>query len=56
MLTAHNPETIAAPVAYYSHGIEVPAGARTLHIAGSLASPRKRPLKSGLKLSTGGSG
>ena len=34
MLTAHNPDTIALPVAFYSHGIEVPAGARTLHIAG----------------------
>ncbi|NNE84691.1 MAG: RidA family protein [Alphaproteobacteria bacterium] len=34
MLTAHNPDTISPPVAFYSHGIEVPAGARTLHIAG----------------------
>jgi len=34
MLQAHNPDTIAPPVAFYSHGIEVPAGARTLHIAG----------------------
>ena len=34
MLTAHNPDTIAPPVAFYSQGIEVPAGARTLHIAG----------------------
>lgn len=34
MLTAHNPDTIAPPVAFYSHGIEIPPNARTLHIAG----------------------
>lgn len=34
MLKVHNPDTIAPPVAFYSHGIEVPPGARTLHIAG----------------------
>lgn len=34
MLKIHNPDTIAPPVAFYSQGIEVPAGARTLHIAG----------------------
>lgn len=34
MLKIHNPDTIAPPVAFYSHGIEVPPNARTLHIAG----------------------
>lgn len=34
MFKIHNPHTIAPPVAFYSQGIEVPAGARTLHIAG----------------------
>lgn len=34
MLKIHNPDTIAPPVAFYSQGIEVPPGARTLHIAG----------------------
>lgn len=30
------PDEIAAPVGLYSHAIEVPAGARTLHIAGQV--------------------
>jgi len=30
------PDEIAAPVGIYSHAIEVPAGARTLHIAGQV--------------------
>ncbi len=34
MFKVHNPDTIAPPVAFYNHGLEVPAGARTLHIAG----------------------
>jgi len=30
------PDEIAAPVGMYSHAVEVPAGARTLHIAGQV--------------------
>ena len=33
-LTLHNPTSIAPPVAWYSQGVEIPPGARTLHIAG----------------------
>lgn len=31
-----NPGSIAAPVSTYSHAIEVPAGARTLHVSGQI--------------------
>ena len=31
-----NPKSIAAPLGAYSHGVEVPAGARWLHIAGQV--------------------
>ncbi|HSJ99110.1 MAG TPA: RidA family protein [Myxococcota bacterium] len=30
------PADVAAPVGQYSHGIEVPAGARTVHVAGQV--------------------
>src|SRR5256886_4831061 len=36
MLKVHNPRSIAAPVGTYSHGIEVPPGARWLHVAGQI--------------------
>ena len=32
----HNPAGIAPPIGAYSHGIEVPPGARTLHISGQV--------------------
>lgn len=35
-LTVHNPNAIAAPIGAYSHGIEIPAGARLLHVAGQV--------------------
>jgi 2-iminobutanoate/2-iminopropanoate deaminase len=35
-VTRHNPAAMAAPVGAYSHGIEVPAGARSLHVAGQV--------------------
>jgi len=34
----HNPSAIARPVGTYSHGVEVPAGARWLFISGQLGS------------------
>jgi 2-iminobutanoate/2-iminopropanoate deaminase len=34
----HNPGTITAPVGAYTHGIEVPAGARWLAISGQIGS------------------
>src|SRR6266481_7331968 len=36
MLKVHNPRSIAAPIGTYSHGIEVPPGARWLHVAGQI--------------------
>src|SRR5215471_17530811 len=36
MNKVHNPAEIAPPIGAYSHGIEVPAGARTLHISGQV--------------------
>jgi hypothetical protein len=29
-----NPDDMIAPMAVYSHGVEVPAGARTVYVAG----------------------
>src|SRR5437899_10707251 len=36
MLKVHNPRSIAAPIGTYSLGIEVPPGARWLHVAGQI--------------------
>ncbi|MFM7344738.1 MAG: RidA family protein [Tagaea sp.] len=38
MLKAYNPKTIAAPVGRYQHAVEVPAGARTLFLAGQVGN------------------
>jgi 2-iminobutanoate/2-iminopropanoate deaminase len=34
----HNPATMTSPAGAYSHGIEVPAGARLLYVAGQVAT------------------
>lgn len=36
MLSHHTPETIPSPFARYSHGVEIPPGARTLFCSGQL--------------------
>lgn len=36
MNKTYAPKSIAAPVSAYSHAVEVPAGARTLHISGQI--------------------
>src|SRR4030081_3782009 len=36
MLKIHNPRSVAAPIGTYSHGVEVPPGARWLHVAGQI--------------------
>ena len=36
MLKVHNPRSIGAPIGTYSHGIEVPPGARWLYVAGQI--------------------
>lgn len=37
MLKRYNPKSIAAPASKYSHGVEIPAGARWLYISGQVA-------------------
>jgi len=37
MAKVHNPQSIAAPIGTYSHGIETPPNARWLHVAGQVA-------------------
>jgi len=36
MAKFHNPQTIAAPIGTYSHGVEVPPHARSLYVAGQI--------------------
>ncbi len=36
MVKHHNPATVAPPFSSYSHGVEVPAGARWLHVSGQI--------------------
>jgi 2-iminobutanoate/2-iminopropanoate deaminase len=36
LLKRHNPGAVAPPLARYSHAIEVPAGARWLHLSGQV--------------------
>ncbi len=36
MIVKHNPTDVAAPVGPYTHGIEVPPGARLMFVAGQL--------------------
>jgi len=35
-MPAYNPDTIAAPVGAYSHAMDIPANARTLHVSGQV--------------------
>lgn len=35
-MKAHNPESIAAPIGAYVHGLETPPGARMLHVSGQV--------------------
>jgi len=37
MAKIHNPQSIAAPIGTYSHGIEVPPNTRLLYVAGQVA-------------------
>jgi enamine deaminase RidA (YjgF/YER057c/UK114 family) len=36
MAKVHNPQSIAAPIGTYSHGVEIPANARWLYVAGQI--------------------
>ena len=48
----HNPAGIAPPIGAYSHGIEVPAGARTLHISGQVGLTPDGKLAAGIEAQT----
>lgn len=37
-MKAHNPETIAAPIGAFVHGLEVPADSRILYVSGQIGS------------------
>ena len=37
MLKKHNPSTVATPLSAYSHGVEVPPGARWMCLSGQIA-------------------
>ena len=43
------PAEVAAPVGQYSHGIEVPAGARTVHVAGQVGIEPGGAIASGFR-------
>jgi enamine deaminase RidA (YjgF/YER057c/UK114 family) len=36
-MNVHNPPSVARPLSTYSHGVEVPPGARWLHVSGQVA-------------------
>ena len=38
MAKRHNPKTVHPPAGKYSHGVEVPAGARLLYVAGQVGA------------------
>jgi len=48
----HNPAEIAPPIGAYSHGIEVPAGARTLHISGQVGITPEGKVAAGIEAQT----
>lgn len=44
----YNPDTVAKPASTYSHGIEVPANARWLHIAGQVGVAPDGTIRQGI--------
>ena len=48
----HNPAEIAPPIGAYSHGIEVPAGARALHISGQVGITPEGKVAAGIEAQT----
>jgi 2-iminobutanoate/2-iminopropanoate deaminase len=39
-MKTHTPDTVAAPAGPYSHGVEIPANARVLYLAGQIGNAR----------------
>jgi 2-iminobutanoate/2-iminopropanoate deaminase len=48
----HNPTGIAAPIGHYSHGVEVPPGARLLHTAGQVGIDAAGQIPVGIEAQT----
>ncbi len=43
----HNPDSIAAPIGAYVHGLETPAGTRTLHVSGQVGMAKDGSIPDG---------
>ncbi|MCL4801330.1 MAG: RidA family protein [Burkholderiales bacterium] len=52
MAKLHNPPTIAPPIGTYSHGAEVPAGARWLYVAGQIGLAKDGSVPSTIEAQT----
>lgn len=50
----HNPDTIAPPFSQYSHGVQSPAGARWLHVAGQVGIRPDGAIPDGVAAQTAG--
>jgi len=48
----HNPASIAAPIGHYSHGVELPPGARLLHTAGQVGMDAAGRVVEGIEAQT----
>ncbi len=49
MATIYNPSSVAPPLGRYSHGVEVPAGARWLYISGQVGIQPDATLADGIE-------
>ncbi|MAO92991.1 MAG: enamine deaminase RidA [Rhodospirillaceae bacterium] len=48
-MTIHNPDSIAAPVGAYVHGLETAPGARILHVSGQIGMAKDGTIPAGTK-------
>jgi enamine deaminase RidA (YjgF/YER057c/UK114 family) len=49
MLKMHNPASISAPLGAYSHGIEIPPGARVIHVSGQVGVRKDGSVAQGIE-------
>jgi enamine deaminase RidA (YjgF/YER057c/UK114 family) len=49
MLKKLNPSSIAAPFGAYTHGIEIPSGARVIHISGQVGAREDGSIAEGIE-------
>ena len=52
MFKLHNPQTIAEPVAAYTHGVEIPPNARLLFVSGQIAQRKDGTIPSTIEEQT----